>query len=154
MNALVFFLMWTFFSLDCPNGQSYDKPLFLQKDAFEGEQWAPYSNYTNDDDEVTNAYILVGTLSGDASSTCRKYEDLTNGMYPPWTEDDSHTDLKKHILCCMNPDKLTNEEVVSTGMNSIWLDQSHGWKGGSYTDGEQFCDGLGGKKLCPYTACE
>ncbi|KAL3823016.1 hypothetical protein ACHAXA_005204 [Cyclostephanos tholiformis] len=138
--------------VNCPNGQSYDKPLFLQKDAFEGEQWAPYSNYTNDDVDVTNAYILVGTLSGDASSTCRKYEDLTNGMYPPWTEDDSHTDLKKHVLCCMNPDKLTNEEVVSTGMNSIWLDQSHGWKGGSYTDGEQFCDGLGGKKLCPYTA--
>jgi hypothetical protein len=153
-RTLVPFLKTISLVLDCPNGHGVDKPLFLQKDAFEGEQWAPWSSYDNNDVDITNTYILVGTLNGDALSTCRKYEDLNDGKSPSWTVDNSQTKLKKHILCCMDPNKLTEKAVVSKGMNSIWLDESHGWNGGSYSDGEQFCEGLGGKKLCPYTACK
>lgn len=143
-----------FFSIDCPNGHSSDKPLFLQKDAFEGEQWAPLTSYDSEEVDMTNTWIMVGTLNGDSSSTCQKYEDLNNGNSPPWTVDDSHSGLKEHILCCMNQSLLLAEENITREFNSIWLDQSHGWNGGSYSEGEQFCAGLGGKKLCPYAACE
>ncbi len=108
------------------------------------QQWCQHNKYL----------FLVGTLNGNASSTCRKYEDLNDGKSPSWTVDNSQTKLKKHILCWMDPNKLSEEAVVSKGMDSIWLDESHGWNGGSYSDGEQFWEGLGGKKLCPYTACK
>ena len=143
-----------FLFLDCPNGSRISKPLFLQKDAFDGEQWAPWGSYDNKDIEITNTYVLVGSLYGNVGSTCHKYEDINNGDSPPWTVDVPRTDLKEHILCCMNQSLLKSEVDISRGMSSIWLDQSHGWDGGSYTEAEQFCTNLGGKKLCPYSACE
>lgn len=130
----------------------------MQKDAVIGEQWAPWGSYNNLEVEISNKYILIGTLNGDPESmdgrqsTCHKYEDLNDGESPPWTLDQPHTDLKEHILCCMNQSLLKVEDDISKAMQSIWLDQSHGWKGGSYTDAEEFCTNLGGKKLCPYSA--
>jgi hypothetical protein len=153
-NALLFASHIDFFRLDCPNGHRSEKPLFLQKDAFEGEQWAPWSRYNNEEPDFSNSWIMVGTLNGNASSTCHKYQDLNNGNSPQWTLDDSHTGLKEHILCCLDQSLLATEESLSRGLNTIWLDQSHGWNGGSYSEAEQFCEGLGGKKLCPYSACE
>lgn len=143
-----------FFRVDCPNGPRSDKPLFLQKDAFEGEEWAPLSRYNNEEDDISHFWIMVGTLNGDTSSTCHNYVDLNNGNSPQWTVDDNHAESKEHILCCLNPSFLAAEEDISRGLNSIWLDQSHGWIGGSYSEAQQFCQELGGKKLCPYTACE
>ena len=52
----------------------------------------------------------------------------------------------------MKQEDLAHEQAISRNMNPIWLDASHGWKGGSYSDAEQFCRGLGGKKLCPFAA--
>ena len=143
-----------FFRLDCPNGPRSDKPLFLQKDAFDGEEWAPWSRYKYEDPEIVNSWIMVGTLNGNASSTCHTYKDLNNGNSPQWTVDDSHAGLKEHILCCLDQSLLDAETDISMGLNSIWMDQSHGWNGGSYSEAQQFCEELGGKKLCPYTACE
>ena len=76
----------------CPNGPRDAKPLFLQMDAFEGEQWAPLSN-------GENAWVMVGTLNRDPSSTCRSYMELHHKQ-PSWGLDGSRTELKKHLLCC------------------------------------------------------
>ena len=138
----------------CPNGPRAANQLFLQKDAFGGEQWAPVSNYDNEDTAMGNDWIMVGTKDGDALTTCSRYEMLNNGNSPPWTADGSHTELKEHVLCCMQQEDLIHEQAISRNMNPIWLDSKHGWKGGSYTEAEEFCHGLGGKKLCPYAACE
>ena len=63
----------------CPEGNpNSDKPLFLQKSAFEGEQWAPAATTdSNSNDE----WILVGTLNGASQSTCATFDDV-KGMKP------------------------------------------------------------------------
>ncbi|KAL7531697.1 hypothetical protein ACHAXR_008063 [Thalassiosira sp. AJA248-18] len=134
----------------CPNGPRNNKSLFLQQDAFSGEQWAPVSNYNNEDAGVGNNWIMVGTKDGDPLSTCSQYEMLYDGKSPPWTADGSRTELKQQILCCMQQEAMKHEQDISHGMNPIWLDSSHGWNGGSYEDAEVLCQGLGRKKLCPY----
>ena len=97
---------------------------------------------------------MVGTKDGDPTSTCSQYEMLYNAKSPPWTADGSQAELKKHVLCCAQEEAMTHETDISRGMNPIWLDDSHGWSGGSYSDAEEFCAGIGGKRLCPYAACE
>ena len=138
----------------CPNGPGDEKVLFLQKDAFEGEQYSPVSSYNNDDTGVGNDWVMVGTKDGDPKSTCSQYEDLNDGKSPPWAADGSRTELKEHVLCCLEQDDLKKEQDISRGMNPIWLDDKHGWNGGSYDDAVEFCQGVGGKRLCPYAACE
>ena len=128
--------------------------LFLQHNAFDGEQWAPISKYDNEDIDNGNNWIMVGKKDGDPSSTCQQYEQLYGGKSPPWTADGSKTELKENILCCLKQEALKHEGDIARGMNPIWMDSSHGWTGGSYNDGEEFCAGLGGKTLCPYAACE
>lgn len=137
----------------CPNGPHNSAPLFLQRDAFEGEQWAPVSEYENEDAAVGNDWILIGTMGDDPKNTCTQYEVLNNGRSPPWSADGSQNHLKEHVLCCMQQEGLKLEEDITRGMNPVWLDSNHGWNGGSYSDAEEFCEGLGGrKKLCPYAA--
>ena len=138
----------------CPNGPGDEKVLFLQKDAFEGEQYSPVSSYNNDDTGVGNDWVMVGTKDGDPKSTCSQYEDLNDGKSPLWAADGSRTELKEHVLCCLEQDDLKKEQDISRGMNPIWLDDKHGWNGGSYNDAVEFCQGVGGKRLCPYAACE
>jgi len=53
----------------------------------------------------------------------------------------------------MKENELKHDIDVTRGMNPIWLDKSHGYMGGSYSDAEQYCKGLD-KKLCPYTSCK
>lgn len=117
---------------------------------FKGEQWAPTSNYASVDASIGNSWIMIGTIDGNPTTTCSQYEILNNGKSPPWTADGSKTELKHHVLCCMQPESMKHEQDIKRGMNPIWLDSSHGWSGGSYSDAEQFCQQLGGKKLCPY----
>lgn len=138
----------------CPNGPRDSKQLFLQKDAFEGIQWAPISNYNNEDIGMGNNWILVGTQNKDPRSTCSQYEMLNDGDTPPWMADGSSVELKEHVLCCMPQDDLKHEDTITRSMNPIWMDHSYGWRGGSHSDAVKFCSGLGGKKLCPYAACE
>eukprot|EP00804_Cyclotella_cryptica_P026901 CCRYP_019600-RA/>CCRYP_019600-RA protein AED:0.02 eAED:0.02 QI:71/1/1/1/1/1/3/1303/1133 len=94
----------------CPNGPEYEKPLFLQKEAFEGEQWSPTSF-------AENAWIQVGQLSEEDPRTCTTY--LENYHQPPdWGLDGSEPGIKQHILCCKggSPTGLDSESdnVVST----------------------------------------
>lgn len=136
----------------CPNGAHAEKPLFLHKRLFQGEQWAPVSEYNNNDVDLGNNWVMVGNKYGDRSS-CAQYETLNGDMSPPWTADGSQTELKQHILCCMKQSDLKEDMDAVKDFNPIWMDKSHGWNGGSYSDGEKFCEGLD-KKLCPYSACE
>jgi len=136
----------------CPNGPQDSRELFLQKNAFQDEQWAPVSNYDNKDTAIGNDWVLIGAVDGDQSNMCSGYDQLNNGRSPPWTADGSQTELKEHVLCCAKQSEIKYEKEVSIGINPIWLDEKHGWSGGSYEDGVKFCRELGGKKLCPYDA--
>mmetsp|Transcript_11472 Transcript_11472/g.25199 ORF Transcript_11472/g.25199 Transcript_11472/m.25199 type:complete len:848 (+) Transcript_11472:701-3244(+) len=133
----------------CPEGSEEDKPLFLQKDAFEGEQWAPVATT---DTRSSHRWILVGMLGGESQSTCATFGDV-KGMKPGWNVDDSSSpELKENVLCCLNPNRLLKELNYAKKLGRIWLDESFGWKGGSHTDAEELCNKLGNRKLCPYTA--
>jgi hypothetical protein len=50
-----FYFSNPFFWLNCPNGNRGDKPLFLQKDAFEGKLWMPWSLHNPNDVGVSNS---------------------------------------------------------------------------------------------------
>ncbi|KAL7462817.1 hypothetical protein ACHAXS_003191 [Conticribra weissflogii] len=83
----------------CPNGITEDgsmKPLFLNLDAFGGEQWAPLYG-------EENTWILVGKLHDDPSSTCRTYYEMNGRREPSWGLDGTSTELKERILCCVDP---------------------------------------------------
>ena len=60
----------------CPNGPDNDKPLFLQKEAFEGEQWSPTSF-------AENSWIQVGKLRKDDLQTCTTYLEIYHQL-PEW----------------------------------------------------------------------
>lgn len=72
----------------CPNGPHVEKPLFLQKEAFEGEQWAATSF-------APNAWVNVGR----EPNTCSMYKENYH-KDPDWGLDGSEPGLKQHILCC------------------------------------------------------
>lgn len=76
----------------CPNGPRETEPLYLQKDAFEGTQWAPIS-------DKQNGWVMIGKMSG---RTCQEYVQI-NHRDPQWGLDGSSTDMKQHILCCNAP---------------------------------------------------
>ena len=112
------------------------------------------SNYNNEDIDLGNDWIMVGTQNENRSSTCLLYDELNDGDYPLWAVDGTSTELKENILCCAKQDALRVEDEITKEFNSIWLDENHGWSGGSYKDAERFCEGLGGKDICPYSACK
>ncbi len=143
-----------FIHADCPSGNHAVNPLFLQMAAFNGEQWAPVSDYNNEDIDLGNDWIMVGTQNSNQTSTCLPYDVLNDGNYPLWAVDGTMTELKQNILCCSKQEALSVEDAITAKYNSIWLDESHGWSGGSYQDAEAFCEGLGGKHVCPYSACK
>ena len=139
----------------CPNGPQVSKALYLHKDAFEGEQWAPVSNYNNEGTSVGNSWLMIGKKDNNPYSTCLQYEEINDGKSAPWNADGSKTELKEHVLCCGNP----NESMAIGGniereTHAVWLDDSQGWKGGSYDDGVAFCQQMGGKELCTFTTCK
>jgi len=136
----------------CPNGSTTkSKPLFLHSNVYQGESWAPVHKNA----DSGNNWINIGDSLSDGSSAeaCFDYETLNGGKSPPWTADGSHSEVKQHVLCCMKENELKHDIDVTRGMNPIWLDKSHGYMGGSYSDAEQYCKGLD-KKLCPYTSCK
>jgi len=135
----------------CPNGPTTDnKPLFLQREAFHGEQWAPFISLTGTQSDLGNKYVMIGTLDGDPSSTCMPYDSLHTNPLPPWYADGSKTEVKQHVMCCDKKESIEAHSVVAKGAIPVWLDRKHGWGGGSYDDAQEFCNELGGKKLCPY----
>ena len=162
----------------CPNGPSTEdgeKPLFLQLNAFVGEQWAPVK--TNDDSE--DAYVLIRTINGNPTTTCHTYRFFNSGNMPQWGIDGSNPELKSKILCCKDPEyispgisnlavdlnaggpEISNQNLgkesfdvellIETELKPVWLDFSDGWLGGSHSDAEDFCASKEGKQICPYT---
>jgi len=118
----------------CPDGPGLSKPLFLQKEAFEGEQWAPVSNtlansFEKGTDEE-NSWVLVGEVNGLSWSTCMMYNQMNQQQDPKWGIDGSQPELKENILCCQNPSNLLKEQKFAQHLDPIWLDDSHGWSGG------------------------
>ena len=134
----------------CPNGPTLDKPLYLQRAAFKGEQWAPVSPLAHDQTGLGSKYVMVGTMDGDLSSTCMPYESLHTSPLPPWSNDGSETELKEHVMCCESADEVEKYSIVTKGMSPVWLGSTHGWSGGSHLDAQKFCNDFGGKELCPY----
>ncbi|KAK1737323.1 hypothetical protein QTG54_012190 [Skeletonema marinoi] len=158
----------------CPNGPRDKEPLYLQKDAFEGIQWAPIS-------DKQNGWMMVGKMSQQLPHTCEEYFQI-NHHDPLWGLDGSSTDMKQHILCCNtpsgiylskddeednivptnggNPNKPNHDESALLGIfTPRWFSVTDGWNSGSHDDAIAFCeqhDGihLNGKKmeLCPYVA--
>ena len=76
----------------CPNGDSVEKPLTYQTDAFEGVQWTPISNNHN-------GWVLVGKISEERPDTCQTYLELYH-TDPGFGMDGSQPEIKEHILCC------------------------------------------------------
>eukprot|EP00804_Cyclotella_cryptica_P026898 CCRYP_019595-RA/>CCRYP_019595-RA protein AED:0.00 eAED:0.00 QI:103/1/1/1/1/1/2/486/1007 len=95
----------------CPNGPKNDKPLYLQMDAYEGEQWAPIESSS------PNEWVMVGMLNKDPSSTCRTYLQLHHKP-PTFGVDGSKVDIKKHILCCerVNSESGGNAVIKDEGL--------------------------------------
>jgi len=80
------------FKAYCPNGPDEEKPLFLQKVAFEGEQWAPTNN-------ADNTWVLVGKISEGLPLTCRTHFEL-NHKLAEFGIDGSMRSSKRNIMCC------------------------------------------------------
>jgi len=82
----------------CPNGSPYDgednpQPLFLRRNVFHDEQWAPIA-------VNPNSWLLIGTLHDNPAFTCETYEALHDNQQPLWGFDGSSTELKQYVLCC------------------------------------------------------
>lgn len=162
----------------CPNGPNVKNrpPLFLDQDAFNGEQWAPTSSHPN-------SWIMVGTTDGDVSSTCKTHEELHDNKAPSWGEDGLFTSMKENIMCCVTPKTsgesvsetddsgsgsetssnspsntltgnsiLDMEQIMQNKLKPLWLGEGEGWTGGSHEDAMAFCKTIRGKQLCPYSA--
>ncbi len=72
-----------------------------------------------------------------------------------WDPDNGNPELKRRMMCCINPDHWPEEVNSIKGLDQIWLDESFGWREGSHEDAKEFCKKLGSnKRLCPYSACE
>lgn len=129
----------------CPSGNdvSNPNPLFLNREPFNGEQWAPFLK----DGEV-NSYVLVGDLNGNPQSACLDYREL-HSTSPDWGS--GSVELKENIMCCMNRDKFKQEKIVLSTMKPTWMDYESGWKGGSHEDAINFCKSQS-KTLCPINA--
>ena len=55
---------------------------------------------------------MVGTLSGNPTTTCLSYDELKGVQAPSWGLDGTETELKEHILCCNDP-SFTTEGVIT-----------------------------------------
>ena len=154
----------------CPNGQREEEPLYLQKDAYDGIQWAPVS-------DRYNGWMMIGKTSEGQSQTCDEYFDVNNDD-PLWGLDGTSSDMKQHILCCMVPSGIytpeegedsiptlpasntppgADEGVILETFSPRWFGVDDGWNSGSHDDANAFCgqhDGIHGikMKLCPYIA--
>jgi len=158
----------------CPNGPIHGdvlKPLFLQFEPFEGEQWAPVNLDDGDDD----SYVLIGKINNNPATACHTFQHFNKGEIPPWGLDGSRPELKLNILCCQDPnyfstgisnpavdltiggpemtDKVDDVETqIEKELTPEWLSSSDGWFGGSHNEAEEFCQSKGGKQICPYAA--
>eukprot|EP00581_Thalassiosira_minuscula_P016021 CAMPEP_0183722956 /NCGR_PEP_ID=MMETSP0737-20130205/14739_1 /TAXON_ID=385413 /ORGANISM="Thalassiosira miniscula, Strain CCMP1093" /LENGTH=1335 /DNA_ID=CAMNT_0025953203 /DNA_START=1208 /DNA_END=5215 /DNA_ORIENTATION=- len=133
----------------CPLEQSeepsyyVDKKLFLQKEPFEGEQWAPAGTSFDE-------YVWVSI--GKNPSTCSTNAPTHVFMDSLNVSDGSGPRLARNVMCCQNRVQLEVETRVRKELKPIWLHSGHGWNGGTHEDALEFCEGFGNRKLCPFTA--
>lgn len=125
----------------CPSDS--EKILFLQKDPFEGEQWAPAAS-------ESGTGIDYWVSIGQSPSACNTHEELLLPQ-PGWADDGSQQEVKNNVLCCQNPNHLAKEQSLKKNLDPVWMDASHGWQGGSHDDATQFCQSFGNRELCPYS---
>ena len=140
----------------CPNGlptETTHRALFLDREPFEGEQWAPFSSATGGGSGNLD-WVLIGTVKDNPTSTCGTYENLKE--IASWKESGTPSEHKKHVLCCADEDEVnqieTLEEILKDTVNPVWFTFSDGWNGGSYDDAVKFCNGQPGLELCSYSA--
>lgn len=84
--------------------------MFLQRDPFAGEQWAPVANEFGKE-----VWISIGQ----SPNTCSTHEDLLLPQ-PEWAVDGSNQEVKDNILCCQSPKHLQKEQSLMNDLNPIW----------------------------------
>ena len=122
----------------CPNNK-----LFLDRTPFPGQQWAPAASQGS----TKETWISVGSTD----DVCSTHDEMQLAL-PSWVSDGSQPEMKDYVLCCQNPSLLAKETSIKNQLNPIWLDDSHGWSGGSHDDAKAFCESFGNRNLCPYSA--
>lgn len=123
----------------CPSDS--DKELFLQRDPFPGDQWAPVASKF---DTGTEDWVYIGEGPG----TCNALDELQLPQpVAGWDIDDVN-----NVLCCQNPNHFAKQQSLRNQMDPVWMDSLHGWQGGTHDEATQFCDSFGNRKLCPYSA--
>lgn len=156
----------------CPNGFRDSEPLYLQMDAFDGDQWAPISG-------SFNSWVNIGKLEVEDPLTCLTHIEIF-GHNPTWGLDGSKPELKDNILCCVDvtgSDAVNNDvstvnsdsqsdsntkvshegsAMVDVGKHAVdasimntfnpaWFSAARGgWDGGSHNDAVAFCEKLTG----------
>lgn len=127
----------------CPDGNKpMDKPLFPQRAPFESNQWAPFDNEDGD------GYLLVGPVDNNPTTVCMSHTQL-DGKEAEWGGE--NTELKQHILCCLESNNMEKETAMLSQLDPKWLHESDGWTGGSYDDAANKCQSIG-RSLCPFYA--
>ena len=132
----------------CPK-KAYCSPysemhLYLQREPFEGDQWAPVASENGTSEEY---WISIG----EDASVCATHEELLLPL-PEWITDGSEQESKQNVLCCQNPHHLAKEQSLASDLDPIWVDGAHGWSGGSHDDANKFCESFNFRRLCPYSA--
>jgi len=99
----------------CPNGPRDTEPLYLQMDAFDGVQWAPYAIAPptgNNEAPIENVWVMIGNI-GDGAMTCQPYVEI-NHRDPAWGLDGTSPELKEHILCCEDNTGNDAQDPITT----------------------------------------
>ena len=95
----------------CPNGPRESEPLYLQMDAFDGDQWAPIS-------DSFNSWVNIGKLEVEDPLTCLTHIEIF-GHNPTWGLDGSKPELKDNILCCVD---VTGNDSVNNDLSTVNID--------------------------------
>ena len=132
-----------------------DGNLHLNREPFEGKQWAPLRS--NAEGETAADWVLIGKLEANPTATCSTYDEL-KGSNPTWDVSGPHAQSEhkqQHVLCCSDPSsggKGKNlEEIARDLYEPFWFSQVSGWNGGSWSDAQLFCGTKNGMQICPYT---
>lgn len=117
---------------------------------------------------IPNGWISVG-----AEDTCVPYH--TRNLPPEWgLTGNLNEEITRYIMCCHEPEdglgvtledqaalepdfdvsveRSDQEQASMDFYHPVWYGTKHGYKGGSHGAAEQFCQRIGGKRLCPLEA--
>jgi len=131
----------------CPNGKGHfeGSPLFLNRAPFDGEQWAPINIFSSDS-KSENDWVMIGSLSGDEPGTCLTYDQINN-KGPVWGLDGSHSEIKQHVMCCLDTSNFLAETKYMETLKPNWIE----WSGSTHKEAVEECASIN-QKICPYAA--